>query len=107
MNFRELYEITIEKSLGFNLTYCHGDFGNILICKYVQSILNFDDSRISKYLDNLLPYLMKSRTLKLKGTESVGLMVGLMGVVEFLDNIYLQNKIDSIELLKITPIRNS
>ncbi|WP_019775339.1 DUF4135 domain-containing protein [Streptococcus sobrinus] len=104
---RELYEITIEKSLGFNLTYCHGDFGNILICKYVQSILNFDDSRISKYLDNLLPYLMKSRTLKLKGTESVGLMVGLMGVVEFLDNIYLQNKIDSIELLKITPIRNS
>lgn len=50
---------------------------------------------------------MKSRTLKLKGTESVGLMVGLMGVVEFLDNIYLQNKIDSIELLKITPIRNS
>lgn len=101
---RELYDITIEKSLGFNLTYCHGDLGNIIICKYVQKILNIEDTRIDDYLESILIYILESKNYHVKGTESVSLMVGLMGLVTFLDNFILQKNLNSIELMKITPV---
>ncbi|MEX2804385.1 type 2 lanthipeptide synthetase LanM [Streptococcus sp. H31] len=100
----ELYELTVSKSFGSNLTLCHGDLSNILICKYAQKVLALDDSRIDQYLETLLPYILASRDYQIRGTEANGLMYGLAGIVIFLDSFVVQEKLDVLNIIKITAV---
>lgn len=91
---QELYDISLNKSLGSNLTLCHGDLSNIIICKYAGEILGKDNYRINEYVKKLLPFIIVSVEEKIRGTEAVGLMNGIMGIVMFVDN-YIVKKDDS------------
>lgn len=96
---RELYEISLKKSLGSNLTLCHGDLSNIVICQYAGEVLENDNNSIDEYLDELVPYILESVKLKIRGTEAVGLMNGLMGIVMFMEN-YIKRK-DASEIKRV------
>lgn len=94
-----LYETTIKKSFGSNLTFCHGDLSNFVICKFAQELLEFKDNRVNDYALSILPYILESINYQIRGTEAVGLMSGLMGIVLFLDNIFIRN--DETRLRKL------
>lgn len=97
-----LYEATMQKALGSNFTFCHGDLSNIVICKYAQDLLNFKDSRLNDYAASTLPYILTSIKYQVRGTEAVGLMSGLMGIAMFLDNVVIKN--DETELRRILKV---
>ena len=91
---QELYDISLSKSLGSNLTLCHGDLSNIVICKYAGEVLGKDNHIIDDYVEEILPHILDSVNKRIRGTEAVGLMNGIMGIVMFVDN-YIMNGNDS------------
>lgn len=98
----ELYEIAMQKSLGVNLTFCHGDLGNLVICKYAEAILNIENSKVDKYIQEILPYVTNSLECHIRGTETVGVMHGLVGIATFLDSTICDNYLRLLDILKIT-----
>lgn len=97
-----LYELSLEYSFGSNLTLCHGDIGNIIICKYVEKKMSIEDNRLDKYIDTLIPKLFEAKNLNIRGTEAPGLMTGMMGVISFI-KVINESTIESlIDILKIT-----
>ena len=46
-----------------------------------------------------MPYILESVKLKIRGTEAVGLMNGLMGIVMFMEN-YIKRK-DASEIKRV------
>lgn len=98
----ELYEISLNKSLGSNLTICHGDIGNLIILKYVQKRYSIIDERIDKYIEQIVPTLLTADKLKIRGTEAVGLVHGFMGIICFLDTLTSNDYMSLINILKIT-----
>lgn len=91
----ELYNITIHESLGTNLTFCHGDPGNLTICKYVQQKLSFKDDNLDKYIKSLLFCIVNSDEQCIRGNEAPGLVQGKMGIVNFI-NAALKNDFSSV-----------
>lgn len=98
----ELYEIAIKKSLGVNLTFCHGDLGNIVICKYAEVMLDIENSKVDKYIQEIFPYLTNATRYHIRGTETIGVMHGLVGVATFLDSTICDNYLRFLDILKIT-----
>jgi type 2 lantibiotic biosynthesis protein LanM len=74
---------TIRKGLGNNRSLCHGDFGQLEILRFAAEVLG--DSYLQEVVNNLsgeLYNLFKTEGYQSgtsRGTESVGLMVGLSG----------------------------
>lgn len=99
---RELYKITLEKSFGTNFTFCHGDLGNIVICKYVEEKLFIQNSAVDSYLSEIEYFLDNSKTYNIRGSEAPGLMHGLTGVISFIDAIKSKKLTSMIDILKIT-----
>ena len=98
---KKLYEITYQKSLGTNFTFCHGDLGNILILMHTENCLGYKHNRTKEYLNSILPYLLRADLYHIRGVESTGLMNGIAGVIAFLNGVY-KNEFDP--LLKILKI---
>ncbi|MCJ1992941.1 lantibiotic mersacidin modifying enzyme, partial [Lactococcus piscium] len=91
----ELYKITIHESLGTNLTFCHGDPGNLTICKYVQRKLSFIDEDLDNYIKSLIFCIINSEEYCIRGNEAPGLVQGKMGIVNFI-NADLKNDFDPL-----------
>lgn len=75
---------TTLASLGFNTSLCHGDLGNLAILKYAAKALgrwdleNAATGTFQKLFDSVLKERWQDGLFR--GTESLGLMVGLAGV---------------------------
>lgn len=80
----EIAQETSLSSLGYNTSLCHGDLGNIAILKYASKILNqseIDNASTSAFQELFNSVLVKRwKDGLFRGTESLGLMVGLAGV---------------------------
>ncbi|MCY7156203.1 DUF4135 domain-containing protein [Streptococcus gallolyticus subsp. gallolyticus] len=99
---KSLYEILLEKSFGTNLTFCHGDLGNAVICRYVEEKMGYQNTVLDNYLSNLKPYLLNAKKYCIRGSEAPGLMHGLMGIIVF-THMMNRGKLSSmIDILKIT-----
>ncbi len=97
-----LYEITLEKSFGTNLTFCHGDLGNAVICKYVADKMAFQSTDLDEYLKKLEPFLYKAKEYQIRGSEAPGLMHGLIGIASFTYMMSIGKLSSMIDILKIT-----
>lgn len=97
-----LYELALEKSFGTNLTFCHGDLGNAVICKYVAEKLGFQSTNLDKYLKKLEPYLYKAKEYHIRGSEAPGIMHGLIGIASFTYMMSIGKLSSMIDILKIT-----
>lgn len=95
---KELYDISIDKSLGSNLTLCHGDLSNIVICRYAAEVLGLDNHSIKDYVNEMLPIIVDSANRRIRGTEAVGLMSGIMGISLFLDNVVIND--NDVEIIR-------
>lgn len=101
---RDLYEISLEKSFGTNLTFCHGDLGNAVICRYTEEKLSFQNSFLDDYLGKLEPYLLEAKKYCIRGSEAPGLMHGLIGITSFAHMMSTGNLSSMIDILKITSL---
>lgn len=54
-----------------------------MICKYAEAILNIEYSKVEIYIQEILPYLLNSMEYNIRGTETVGVMHGLVGIATF------------------------
>lgn len=81
-----LVSISLEKALGHNLTFCHGDFAAIAIIEYAYTILKPDErlQRAEEYKKHLLQrIILTDEKVFVRGMETVGLMDGLLGIAYF------------------------
>lgn len=77
-------ETTVAKSFGYNTSLCHGDLGNLAILNYAAKILKDDNlgNLCTETFQNLFENVLLHRWNQglFRGTESMGLMVGLAGI---------------------------
>lgn len=81
-----LVTISLEKALGHNLTFCHGDFATIAIIEYAYTILKPDErlQKVEEYKKHLLQrVILTDKKVIVRGMETVGLMDGLLGIAYF------------------------
>ncbi|CAM3027445.1 type 2 lantipeptide synthetase LanM [Lactococcus hircilactis] len=95
----KLYEITLERSLGTNLTLCHGDLGNLIICSYVNSSLGRNNDIVLKLFQKQFQYYIEAKDKIIRGTETISLMNGLAGIGVCMSNY--NNPCNLIDILKV------
>lgn len=97
-----LMQLSFENALGYNTTFCHGDMAIITILQFAieMGYCNQLKEKIEEYnhmfINNIL---LKWNMYSVRGTEVIGIMDGLAGIVYYL-SCYEQNKLP-IDVLTI------
>ena len=89
-----------EKGFGNNPSLCHGDLGNLEILEYVSELTGYKD--LKKEINNSFQVLYKDVLSErwnkgtFRGTESLGMMIGLSGIGYSLLRYYSDFKIPNL-----------
>jgi len=82
-----LFELSLNKALGANTTFCHGDMAIITILELALNMgfCNINQLKVENYKASLISnVLLNWRTKAVRGMEVVGMMDGLAGIAYFL-----------------------
>lgn len=83
-----LVSLSLQKGVGHNTTFCHGDIAIISILNHAFTVLPVDDRfyEINGYKSDFIKkVLLSEKNLYVRGTETVGMMDGLLGIAYFLN----------------------
>ena len=92
---KQFLESTLTDGFGANLSYCHGDIGNLMIVKYAAKILN--NEALYEKCDLVFADLYRKSIKNILSNEKIftgklfGLMLGLSGVAFSLIKFYDYN----------------